>query len=44
MLPAGVEIYEEHALTLDGMPRRPTVLAHALLVTRQAKPPLTTPE
>jgi len=44
MLPAGVEIYEEHSLTLDGMPRRPTVLAHALLVTRQAKPPLTTPE
>jgi hypothetical protein len=34
MLPAGVEVYQEHALSLDGTPRTPTVLAHALLVGR----------
>jgi hypothetical protein len=35
VLPAGIDLYDEHALGLDGMPSTPTVLAHAWLVTRQ---------
>jgi hypothetical protein len=34
MLPSGYRLYEEHALGLDGSPNRPSVLAHALMVTR----------
>ena len=34
ILPAGVDLYEEHALQLDGTPNQPTVLAHALMVSR----------
>jgi len=30
MLPAGVDLYEEHAIRLDGTPNQPIVLAHAL--------------
>jgi hypothetical protein len=33
VLPADVELYEEHALELDGTPTQPIVLAHALKVT-----------
>jgi hypothetical protein len=33
ILPPGLELYEEHALRLDGTPNHPTVLAHALMVT-----------
>jgi len=33
VLPAGVELYEEHALRLDGTPTQPIVLAHALKAT-----------
>jgi hypothetical protein len=32
VLPAGVNLYEEHALKLDGTPNQPTVLAHALML------------
>ena len=34
VLPAGVDIYREHALQLDGTLNQPTVLAHALVVSR----------
>ena len=34
VLPAGVDLFGEHALRLDGAPNRPTVLAHALMVSR----------
>ena len=34
VLPAGVELYDEHALQLDGSPNKPTVLAVARMVTR----------
>ena len=30
MLPAGVNLYEGHAINLDGRPNQPIVLAHAL--------------
>jgi hypothetical protein len=33
MLPAGVDLYEEHALKLDGTANQPTVLAHAITVS-----------
>ena len=32
ILPAGVDLFPEHALQLDGSPNQPTVLAHALAV------------
>lgn len=35
VLPAGVKIYPEHELRLDGTPNKPTVLDHASPVTRQ---------
>jgi hypothetical protein len=38
VLPAGVDLYQEHALLLDGTPNQPTVLAHALRVARQPNP------
>jgi hypothetical protein len=38
VLPAGVALYQEHALLLDGTPTRSTVLAHALMVARQQDP------
>ena len=31
ILPAGVELYEQHALRLDGTPNQATVLAHVLM-------------
>jgi hypothetical protein len=34
ILPAGVDLYERHALQLDGSPNRPVVLAHALAVPK----------
>ena len=34
VLPAGVDLYQKHALQLDGTPNHPTVLAHALMVSR----------
>jgi hypothetical protein len=34
VLPAGVNLYQEHALNLDGTPNQPTVLAHALMLDR----------
>jgi hypothetical protein len=34
ILPAGVSLYEKHALNLDGTPNQPTILAHALTVNR----------
>jgi hypothetical protein len=34
VLPAGTELYQEHALGLDGTPNKPTILAHALAVAR----------
>jgi len=34
VLPAGVDLYAEHALALDGTATRPRVLAHALMVAR----------
>ncbi len=34
VLPAGLELYDEHALQLDGSPNKPTVLAVARMVTR----------
>ena len=33
-LPAGIELFEAHAIRLDGAPNQPTVLAHALAVVR----------
>lgn len=38
VLPADTEVYQEHALRLDGTPNEPTVLAHALPVSRQELP------
>ena len=38
VLPAGVDLYQEHALRLDGTATQPTVLAHALMVARQQNP------
>ena len=35
VLPAGVDTFTEHALQLDGTPNEPTVLAHALMVSRR---------
>jgi len=35
VLPAGLEIYLEHAMQLDGTPSKPTVLDHPRLVTRE---------
>ena len=32
VLPAGVGLYQEHALELDGTPKQPTMLAHALML------------
>jgi hypothetical protein len=37
VLPAGVEVYEAHAITLDGAPNAPTVLTHALMVSRERR-------
>jgi hypothetical protein len=34
VLPAGVDLYQEHALRLDGSKNQPTVLAHALAVAK----------
>jgi len=34
VLPAGVEVYDEHWVQLDGTSNKPTVFAHALAVTR----------
>ena len=36
VLPAGYPIFQEHALHLDGTGNDPTILAHALEVTRQS--------
>ena len=36
VLPAGLSIYQEHALALDGTSNEATVLAHALAVSREA--------
>jgi hypothetical protein len=33
VLPAGVDLYEAHALGIDGTPNAPFVLAHAMLVS-----------
>jgi hypothetical protein len=33
ILPAGVELYEQHALQLDGTPNQATVLAHVLMAS-----------
>jgi hypothetical protein len=33
VLPAGLNIFREHAVQLDGTPNQPTVLAHALMVS-----------
>jgi hypothetical protein len=33
ILPSGINLYEGHALQLDGTPNQPTVLAHALTVS-----------
>jgi hypothetical protein len=33
VLPAGVNLYREHALQLDGTANEPIVLAHALTVS-----------
>lgn len=33
-LPSGYRLYEEHALRLDGSPTQPSILAHALMVSR----------
>ena len=35
MLPAGMEIYQAHAMQLDGTPNKATVLAQAAMVTRK---------
>jgi hypothetical protein len=35
VLPAGVDVFNEHAVQLDGTPNQPAVLAHALIVTRK---------
>lgn len=35
VLPAGVDIFSEHALQLDGTRIQPIVLAHALMVSRK---------
>jgi len=35
VLPAGVKIFEEHVLRLDGTPNQPTVLAHAMMISRK---------
>lgn len=35
VLPAGVDIFEEHVIQLDGTRNRPTVLAHALMISRR---------
>jgi hypothetical protein len=34
VLPAGIDTFSEHAAQLDGTPNQPTVLAHALMVSR----------
>jgi hypothetical protein len=34
ILPAGVDLYEGHALQLDGSPNQPIVLAHALALPK----------
>ena len=34
VLPAGVDLYDEHALQLDGSTNQPTVLAHELAVPK----------
>jgi len=34
ILPAGVDLFAEHALRLDGSANQPTVLAHALAVPK----------
>jgi hypothetical protein len=34
VLPPGLQIYESHALKLDGSPNEPTVFAHALTIAR----------
>jgi len=36
VLPAGMSIYKEHALRLDGTPSEPTIFAHAMPITRRA--------
>ena len=33
MLPAGVDLYEAHAIQLDGVANQPLVFAHALSVS-----------
>ena len=33
ILPPDLDLYEEHALQLDGTPNQPTILAHALIVS-----------
>ena len=33
VLPAGVNIFREHAIQLDGTPNAPIVLTHALMVS-----------
>ena len=33
VLPAGIDLFEEHAIKLDGTPNEPLVLSHALTVT-----------
>jgi len=37
MLPPGYRLYDQHALQLDGAPNRPSILAHALMVTDQQR-------
>ena len=36
VLPAGTELYQEHAIDLDGTRRKPLVLAHAFMVPGKA--------
>jgi hypothetical protein len=38
VLPAGVNLFEEHAMKLDSTPNEPMVLAHALTVKRGGYP------
>ena len=38
VLPAGVNIFRDHAIQLDGTPNEPVVLAHALMVSSHGWP------
>jgi hypothetical protein len=42
-LPAGVKLYKEHAVKLDGTPNEPMVLAHTITLKRGGYPDITPP-